>query len=124
MAQGRVAFQGVFGAYSELVCRKLFPRELYEAVPRATFQECLQAVEDDVTKYAVIPVQNSHAERVMEVHLLLRDTKLNILAEHFESIHHCLVAAKGTKKSDIKQVISHPQALAQCQNFIRKNCLR
>ncbi len=107
-----VAYQGVEGAYSHLSCKKVFPQ--YEAFACDDFQSAILMVEDGRAEYAMIPLENSTAGRVEEIYRLLPKTHLQIVAEHFEPVNHCLLALPGVKLEQIKTVSSHPQALAQC----------
>ena len=109
-----VAYQGVEGAYSHLSCTKVFPD--YEAIACESFKDAILMVEEDRAKYAMIPLENSTAGRVEEIYRLLPKTHLQIVAEHFEPVNHCLLALPGVELNDIKTVSSHPQALAQCFN--------
>eukprot|EP00123_Amoebidium_parasiticum_P021195 comp63175_c0_seq1/m.47938 comp63175_c0_seq1/g.47938 ORF comp63175_c0_seq1/g.47938 comp63175_c0_seq1/m.47938 type:complete len:283 (-) comp63175_c0_seq1:28-876(-) len=112
-----VAFQGCHGAYSDLSCREALPE--YTTVPKANFNEAFAAVVNGEVSLGLIPIENSKASRVAEVHLLLKESPLYINGEHFVRIRHCLLAPKGATASSIKQVHSHPQALAQCMGFFR-----
>lgn len=109
-----VAYQGVAGAYSHLSCSKVFPD--YEAIACESFKDAILMVEQDQAQYAMIPLENSTAGRVEEIYRLLPNTHLQIVAEHFEPVNHCLLALPGVELKDIKTVSSHPQALAQCFN--------
>lgn len=113
-----VAFQGAEGAYSHLACTHVFPD--YVAKPCGSFYDAMQMVSLGQAEYAVIPFENSTAGRVEEMYRLLPKTNLHIIAEYFQPINHCLVGVKGAKIADLKQVGSHPQALAQCAENIRK----
>lgn len=108
-----VAFQGLPGAYSHAAARAVFPHAQHQAF--ASFEETLAAVENGVANYAVIPMENAIAGRVAEIQLLLLQTPLHIVGEHFQPIEHCLLGLPGAKKSDIKFVHSHFQALSQCR---------
>lgn len=107
-----VAYQGVSGAYSHLACQRVFPE--LEAVACEDFQSAILMVEKDQADFAMIPLENSTAGRVEEIYRLLPKTHLQIVAEHFEPVNHCLLALPGVQLDDIKTVSSHPQALAQC----------
>lgn len=116
-----VAFQGVHGAHSDLACRQAYP--YMETLPLPAFSDILHAVEDGRADLCMIPIENSQAGRVSEIHNLLPKTSLYIVAEYFQRIEHCLAAPKGTKLKNIKNVYSHPQALMQCSKFIEKHKL-
>ena len=116
-----LSFQGHHGAYSEQACVHFF--EDFIPLPCLTFEEALQAVHDNKADYAVIPIENSVAGRVADVHHLLPTSNLFILAEHFERIEHCLLALPTATFDDIENVHSHVHALAQCRNFIKNHHL-
>lgn len=117
MSKKVIAYQGSAGANSNIACEKFYSD--HEAKSYATFYDIFQAVEDGEADYGMIPLENSYAGRVSEIHTLLQDSNLSIVAEHFLPITHNLVGLKGAKISDIKEVYSHPQALMQCQNNLR-----
>ena len=108
----KIAYQGVSGAYSHLACQRVFPD--LEAFACEDFQSAIFMVERGEAQYAMIPLENSTAGRVEEIYRLLPKTHLQIVAEHFEPVNHCLLALPGVKLADIKTASSHPQALAQC----------
>ena len=113
-----VAYQGVEGAYSHLSCKTVFPQ--YEAFACDDFQSAILMVEEGYAEYAMIPLENSTAGRVEEIYRLLPKTHLQIVAEHFEPVNHCLLALPCIKLEQIKTVSSHPQALAQCFHHLEK----
>lgn len=113
-----IAYQGVLGAYSHLASETLFPDAKF--IPTNSFYESMQLVENESANYAVIPIENSSAGRVEEIYKLIPKMKLNIIAEHFQPINHTLLTLKGNSIENIKYVASHPQALAQCDNSIKK----
>lgn len=112
MDKQKIAYQGVSGAYSHLACKRVFPE--YNAFACEDFQTAILMVEQGHAEYAMIPLENSTAGRVEEIYRLLPKTHLQIVAEHFEPVNHCLLALPGVELADIKTVSSHPQALAQC----------
>ncbi len=114
-----IAFQGVFGAYSHLACQELYPDADY--LPCIDFATAFSAVQTGQADFAVIPIENSNAGRVADVHFLLSETPLHIIGEHFLRIHHQLLGLPETELSQIKKAISHPQALAQCANFLHQH---
>jgi prephenate dehydratase len=114
----KIAFQGEPGANSHEACRTYFPE--YEAYPCATFQEAFEAIKTGVAQLGMIPIENSIAGRVADVHHLLPASGLKIIGERFKPIRFQLMANKGVKLSDIKVVASMPIALAQCRNSLRK----
>ena len=118
-ASNTIAFQGEAGANSDMACRAAFP---YRAtLPCPTFETAMAAVQSGKAELAMIPVENSIAGRVADLHSLLPHTKLKIVAEHFQRVEHCLVGLPGASLKTIKPVKSHVQALAQCRNFLKKH---
>ncbi len=113
-----IAFQGVEGAHSDVSCRQAFPYMVPK--PYATFADVFNAVENNEAEIGLIPVGNSYAGRVAEIHNLIPKTKLSIVAEHFSKIEHHLCSVKGATTKTIKKVYSHPQALMQCENSLDK----
>lgn len=114
----KIAFQGMAGAYSDLACRTVF--EGMETIPCETFEEAFEAVKSGASDLAMIPVDNSLAGRVADVHHLLPESNLFIIGEHFQPIRHALMGLKGTKKEDLKHVHSHIHALPQCRKLIKQ----
>jgi len=121
-AKGRagntIAFQGEPGANSDMACRAAFP--YMTTLPCPTFETAMAAVQGGRAALAIIPVENSIAGRVADLHSLLPHTHLKIVAEHFQRVEHCLVALPGASLKTIETVKSHVQALAQCRNFLKK----
>jgi len=113
----RIAFQGEPGANSHLAARDTYPR--LEALPCPTFEDALAAVKSGKAKLAMIPIENSVAGRVADIHHLLPDSGLHIVAEHFERIRHQLLTFPKVKLSELKTVHSHIMALGQCRKAIR-----
>ena len=118
MSQGRIAFQGELGANSHEACVAAFPD--MEPAPHATFEEAFEAIKSGDCQLGMIPVENSIAGRVADVHHLLPDSGLKIIGERFKPIHFQLMANPGVKLSDIKTVASMPIALAQCRKTVRR----
>lgn len=121
-ADRSIAFQGELGAYSHLACTVLFPE--MTPLPCRGFEDAFSAVEDGHAKLALIPVENSVAGRVADIHHLLPGSKLHIIGEFFLPVNHHLLAIPGTKLSDIKEVRSHVHAIGQCRKFLRQNGLK
>ena len=117
----KVAFQGEKGAYSHLACLDVFPN--VDTVACSTFEEAFQLAKDNSEYKIVIPIENSLAGRVADIHYLIPKYKLQIHAEHFQKVTHNLLGIKGSKIKDIKTVRSHAQALGQAQRFISDNKL-
>ena len=118
----KVAFQGEQGAYSHLACLEVFPN--VEAVACPTFEETFQLAKDSLEYKIVIPIENSLAGRVADIHYLIPKYKLQIHAEHFQKVTHNLLGVKGSKIQDIKTVRSHSQAIGQCSKIILENKLK
>ncbi|KAJ7552472.1 hypothetical protein O6H91_06G056700 [Diphasiastrum complanatum] len=114
----RVAYQGVPGAYSESAASKAYPN--CEAVPCDQFEAAFQAVELWLADRAVLPLENSLGGSIHRNYDLLLRHRLHIVGEVQISVHHCLLGLPGVKKEHLKRVISHPQALAQCEHTLSK----
>lgn len=118
----RITFQGALGAYSHIACTELFPNAEY--IASDTFEQAMELVNNGEADYAVIPVENSNAGRVSDVHFLLPQTDLTILGEHFLRVEHQLIAYPGAELKDIEAAASHPQALAQCSEFLKAHQIK
>ncbi|ATC30950.1 prephenate dehydratase [Caulobacter vibrioides] len=114
----KIAFQGEPGANSHEACRTYFPD--YEAYPCKTFEEAFEAIKTGVAQLGMIPIENSIAGRVADVHHLLPASGLKIIGERFKPIRFQLMANKGVKLEDIKVVSSMPIALSQCRNSLKR----
>lgn len=112
-----IAFMGVEGANADLACRKCYPYMQTLALP--SFEDVFEAVEKGCARYGLLPIENSQAGRVAEMHNLLPKSAIHIVAEHIEPVEHHLYAPKGANLQDIKDVYSHHQALMQCREFLR-----
>ena len=118
----KIVFQGELGANSHMACRDAYPD--YEAVPCHTFEDCFSALESGAADLGMIPVENSVAGRVADIHHLLPQSSLHIIGEYFLPIRFQLVAPKGAKIENLKTVQSHVMALGQCRKIIRELGLR
>ncbi len=118
-ATGRIAFQGEAGANSDTACRNMYPQ--MEPLPCPTFEDALNAIESGKADLGMIPIENTIAGRVADIHHLLPLSKLHIVGEYFLPIHFQLMALPGAKLADIKSVHSHIHALGQCRKIIRKH---
>ena len=118
----KVAFQGEKGAYSHLACLEVFPNA--DAIACSTFEETFQLAKGNSEYKIVIPIENSLAGRVADIHYLIPKYKLQIHAEHFQKVTHNLLGIKGSKIKDIKTVRSHSQAIGQCNKMISENKLK
>ncbi len=116
-----IAFQGAPGAYSDLACREACPD--MEPVPIDNFEDTFAAVASGSAELAMIPVENSLAGRVADIHHLLPESGLFIVREHFQRVNHQLVAPKGATLEGLREVHSHVQALSQCRAFVRAHGL-
>ena len=116
-----IAFQGAHGAYSDMACRAVCPER--PTLPCASFEDTFMAVHEGKAELAMIPIENSSAGRVADIHHLLPDSGLHIIGEHFQKVEHQLLAVPGTRLEDLEQVHSHVQALSQCRNFLRSRGL-
>ena len=114
----KISYQGEPGANSHLACLDYRPD--WQPLPRATFEGALDALKKGEAELAMIPVENSVAGRVADVHHLLPDSGLYIVGERFEPIHHQLLGVKGAKLSDLRTVFSHTMALGQCRKKIKQ----
>ena len=114
----KISFQGVEGAYSHLAIQEFFPNA--DAVPCKTFELAIAAAESGDVDYAMIPIENSAAGRVADIHRLLPKSDLHINFEHFQKVEHKLLIHPETEQAQIKKIISHEQALAQCSDKIQQ----
>ncbi len=115
----KISFQGEPGANSDTACRNMFPN--MEPLPCATFEDAFAAVETGKADLAMIPIENTIAGRVADIHHLLPDSKLHIVGEYFLPIHFQLMVLPGVRIDEIKAVYSHIHALGQCRKVIRKH---
>jgi prephenate dehydratase len=113
-----VSYQGEPGAFSSQAALQVFPD--CELLPCRTFEDALAAVSDGAARYGMIPVDNSIAGRVADIHHLLPRSGLHIVGEHFLPIRFHLMAVEGATLATLKSVQSHIHALGQCRKIIRK----
>ncbi len=114
----RIAFQGELGAHSHKACLDVFPDS--HVVPCPAFEDCFLEVHDGRADRAFLPVDNSAAGRVADIHRLLPDSGLRIVGEHFASVSHHLMARSGTALADVRHAASHFHALSQCRRFLQE----
>ena len=114
----KISFQGVEGAYSHLAVQEFFPES--KPVPCKTFEIAISKAESEQVDFAMIPIENSAAGRVADIHRLLPKSDLHINFEHFQRVEHKLLIHPDSKIENIKKIISHEQALAQCSNKIQE----
>jgi prephenate dehydratase len=119
--ENTVAFMGVAGANADLACRKQYP--YMTSLPCASFEDVFEAVEQGWVKYGLIPIENSQAGRVAEIHNLLPMSKVHIVAEYIAPVEHHLYGTEGAALADVKDVLSHNQALMQCRQYLRDHGL-
>ena len=123
----RVAFQGIEGAYSHLAAKKQFSEDLARTtfIGYPTFVEVVDAVEEKKADCAFLPVENTTAGSINEVYDLLSRAQLSIVGEEVFPVDHCLLAPPGAKLHELRRILSHPMALAQCMKFISnlRDCL-
>ena len=117
----KIAFQGFLGANSHIAIRECFPKMI--PLPCAQFEDCFAAVQSGKAKLAMIPVDNSIAGRVADIHHLLPHSGLSIIGEHFLRVNHNLMAIPGASLKGLKRVESHVHALGQCRKYLRQHKL-
>ncbi len=115
---GKIAFQGVPGAYSDLACRAAYPG--METLPRESFESAIAAVKEGQAALAMLPCENSLAGRVPDIHHMLPGSGLFVIGEHFQRVEHCLLGIEGATLSSIKRAHSHPVALGQVRRILRQ----
>jgi prephenate dehydratase len=116
-ARGLIAYQGEPGANSDAACRDVVPE--LEPLPCQTFEDAFDAVESGRAELAMIPVENSIAGRVADIHHLLPESGLHIVGEYFMPIHFQLMVVPGTRLEQVRTVRSHTHALGQCRRIVR-----
>ncbi len=114
---GKIAFQGVPGAYSDLACRAAYPG--MTTLPCESFETAMDSVREGIADLAMLPCENSLAGRVPDIHHLLPDSGLFVLGEHFQRVEHCLLGIKGSTTADLKRAHSHTVALGQVRLILR-----
>jgi prephenate dehydratase len=118
-----IAYQGLAGAFSEAAAAALFPGA--SLLPRRTFAEVFAALEAHEVDAAVVPVENTHAGSVADVYDLLRQhSGAKVVAEVIVRVRHCLLGVRGSRLENIRVARSHPQALAQVEDFLRRHDIR
>ncbi|MCI0600800.1 MAG: prephenate dehydratase [Beijerinckiaceae bacterium] len=121
MAACKIAYQGEPGANSHIACNNVYPA--WDPLPCATFEDALSAIADGVAALGMIPIENSIAGRVADIHHLLPGSGLYIVGEYFLPIHFQLLGIKGARLEEIRSVYSHVHALGQCRKIIRAHGL-
>ncbi len=120
-AEHTIAFMGVEGANADLACRQNYP--YMTTLPCNSFEDTFAAVAEGKAKYAMIPIENSQAGRVAEIHNLLPRTQLHIVAEHIQRVEQHVYGVPGSTLEAVKDVYSHHQGLLQCRSFIHERNL-
>ncbi len=115
---GTVACQGIEGSYSQLACDRLFKNPDINYVK--TFEDVFKTVESGACKYGILPIENSIHGTVIAVYDLMKNYNFHIIKSIKLKINHALMANKGAKISDIKEIISHEQAIGQCSEFLKE----
>jgi chorismate mutase/prephenate dehydratase len=118
IAQPRVCAQGVEGAYSSVAASQMYPAGRLRYARR--WEDVLDALEAGKADYGVLPVENSSAGSVLDVYDLLLRRRFYIVREHTIRVDHCLLGVRGASLSQVREVYSHPHALAQCPEFFHK----
>src|SRR5947207_13281146 len=117
MPEQTIAFQGAPGAYSDLAGRRVFPER--PTFPCAQSEDAFTAVRECRARLAMLPIENSVAGRVADIHHLMPDSGLHIIGEHFERVNHHLLAVPEATLETLRTVRSHVHALSQCRKLIR-----
>lgn len=120
-AEHSIAFMGVEGANADLACRQNYP--YMKTLAFHSFEDVFNAVAEGRAKYAMVPIENSQAGRVAEIHNLLPRTNLHIVAEHIQPIEHHVFGVAGATLANVTDVYSHHQGLLQCRSFIGEHKL-
>ena len=118
MTDRTIAYQGEPGANSHIICSQAYPG--WTALPCATFEDAFAAVNEGKASLAMIPIENSIAGRVADIHHLIPTSRLHIIAEHFLPIHFQLMVLPGAAAEGLTSVHSHVHALGQCRRIIRR----
>jgi prephenate dehydratase len=118
LSSNKIAYQGEPGANSHIACVEAFPD--HEPMACRTFEDAFAAVSSGAAKLAMIPIDNTVAGRVADIHHLMPSSELYIVAEHFLRVRHQLLGLPGTKIEDLKRITSHTHALGQCRRLVAK----
>ena len=113
-----ISFQGIPGAYSDLACRDAFPG--MATLPCLTFERAIEAVRTGTAEVAMLACENSLAGRVPDIHMLLPNSGLSIIGEHFQRVEHCLLAPRGTAIGQVRRIHSHAVALGQVRGILKE----
>lgn len=113
----KIAIQGGYGAFHEIAAIKYFGSEDIEIVPRNTFKDLFKALKEGKVDYGITAIENSIAGSILPNYMLLLESNMKIIGEVYLKIKQNLVALPGQTINDIKEVLSHPMAILQCQQF-------
>ena len=117
-----IAYQGEPGANSHMACADVYPG--WETLPCASFEDAFAAISEGRADLGMIPIENSLAGRVADIHHFLAGSGLHIIGEYFLPIHFHLLGVKGAKVEGLRSVYSHIHALGQCRKIIREHSLK
>ena len=120
-SEATVCFQGVEGAYSQQAMNNFFDKKMKDSFHVDTWRDAMEAIKSGKAQYAVLPIENSSAGSIAECYDLILEYEVSIIGEYILKVDHALLGVKGAKLSDIKSVYSHPQALMQCDGYLRNN---
>jgi prephenate dehydratase len=115
----RIAFQGEPGAYSEAAVFEHYGDNQVTTLPCESFEKVFEAVSNGTCEYGFIPIENSLAGSINQNYDLLLRNSLWVVGEHYLRVSHCLIGLPQSRLVEIKKVLSHPQALAQCEGYLR-----
>lgn len=115
----RVAIQGGYGANHEIAARAFFENEKIEIIPCLTFPELFDTIKTDPTVYGIVAIENTLVGSILPNYTLLKDSGFAIIGEYKQRIKHQLMCLKGQTINDIREVHSHPMALAQCEEYFK-----
>ncbi|OCJ03472.1 prephenate dehydratase [Agrobacterium sp. 13-626] len=115
----KISFQGEYGANSDMACRDMLPT--MEPLPCQTFEDAFTAVDSGEADLGMLPIENTIAGRVADIHHMLPESHLHIVGEYFMPIRFQLMVLPGVKKEEIRTVHSHIHALGQCRKIVRAN---
>ena len=115
----RIAIQGGYGANHEIAARAFFENEKIEIIPCLTFPELFDTIKKDPTVYGIVAIENTLVGSILPNYTLLKDSGFAIIGEYKQRIKHQLMCLKGQTIEDIREVHSHPMALAQCEEFFK-----
>ena len=119
MIQFKIAFQGELGAYSHEACREAYPDK--QPLPCRTFEDAIEAVRSGAAELAMLPVENSTAGRVADIHSLLPGSGLHMIDEAFVRVRISLLSVPGATLSQITSAMSHTVLLGQCRGFLSEH---